>query len=155
MNLVLLTDAHLPALQAIEKAVQLTPWADDTFRSCLSGRETCWGYEDDDGRLLAFAIVQDILDERHLLNIAVDPNDHRRGLGQQLLRHVINSAIDSDLSVIYLEVRKSNRAAIKLYKKHDFSICGQRKNYYARGEHKEDAVLMLKHLPAAPIAFSS
>jgi ribosomal protein S18 acetylase RimI-like enzyme len=56
------------------------------------------------------------------------------------LSAALSWARDCGIISIYLEARKSNEAAIALYKKHGFDQVGQRKNYYA--DPAEDAILM-------------
>jgi len=48
------------------------------------------------------------------------------------------------LQSVYLEVRKSNEAAIELYKKHGFAPVRQRKDYYS--SPVEDAIVMVMKL---------
>lgn len=69
--------------------------------------------------MAAFAITQVVLDEASLFNIAVDPAFQRRGLGRQLLQHLIDELIKRDVLTLWLEVRASNLPAIALYEQLD------------------------------------
>lgn len=64
-------------------------------------------------------------------------------IGSCLLKSLIELALNLNLKVLNLEVRESNTAAIKLYKKYGFEPCGLRKNYY---NNIENAILMKKIL---------
>ncbi len=65
-------------------------------------------------------------DEDELLNLAVDPVHRGHGIGQRLLEKAMVQAS----SVIHLEVRESNLAALRLYEKVGFYVTGRRKAYY-------------------------
>jgi ribosomal-protein-alanine N-acetyltransferase len=92
--------------------------------------------------IVGFAVVQFIVDEAHLLNIAVDPAQQKRGLGRYLLDEVIARASAKAATTIFLEVRAGNQRAIQLYQMAGFNEIGLRKNYYPAASGKEDAVVM-------------
>ncbi|HBV91304.1 MAG TPA: ribosomal-protein-alanine N-acetyltransferase, partial [Pantoea sp.] len=97
---------------------------------------------DVDGKMAAFAITQVVLDEASLFNIAVDPAFQRRGLGRQLLQHLIDELIKRDVLTLWLEVRASNQPAIALYEQLGFNQVSRRPNYYPTASGREDAILM-------------
>jgi ribosomal-protein-alanine N-acetyltransferase len=78
--------------------------------------------------------------EAHIVNIAVRKTCRRLGIGELLLVNLINQTLKKGADTITLEVRKSNNAAQKLYKKYGFEIKGIRRGYYL--DDKEDAVIM-------------
>jgi ribosomal-protein-alanine N-acetyltransferase len=80
-----------------------------------------------------------IVDEAHITTLAIDPDYHRRHLGQLMLAQLMVAARTRQLTHATLEVRISNRAAIKLYEKFGFQVAGQRKKYYQDGE---DALIL-------------
>ncbi|PNB70428.1 ribosomal-protein-alanine N-acetyltransferase, partial [Pseudomonas sp. FW305-BF6] len=63
-------------------------------------------------------VVQIILDEAHLLNITVKPENQGRGLGLTLLEHLMSIAYKAEARECFLEVRDSNRAAFRLYERY-------------------------------------
>ena len=73
-----MTSADLPAVLAIENASQPTPWSEGNFRDCLRGAYRC-RVAAVDGEPVGFMILSSVLDERHLLNVAVAPARQRRG----------------------------------------------------------------------------
>jgi ribosomal-protein-alanine N-acetyltransferase len=74
----------------------------------------------------------------HLMNIAVDPDARRRGLGRRLLGALFERA-GADESYT-LEVRTSNAPAIALYESFAFRAAGTRPRYYQ--DTGEDAMIM-------------
>ena len=83
-----------------------------------------------------------VLDEATLFNIAVDPAFQRRGLGRELLTHLIRELETRDVFTLWLEVRASNVAAIALYESLGFNEATIRRNYYPTAEGREDAIIM-------------
>lgn len=81
-----------------------------------------------------------IVDEVQVLNVVVHPVARRRGVGQALMRTVLDEAKELGLCQIVLEVRQDNVAAIKLYEALRFVATGVRQSYYVRSG--SDAVLM-------------
>ena len=86
-----------------------------------------------------------VADECHILNIAVDPDYRRRGVGFFLLDSTIAEAISKQATCVTLEVRRANFAARQLYRKLKFEERRLRKHYYGPGE---DAIVMELQLPA-------
>lgn len=140
-----MVDADLDAVWAIEQATQLTPWSGLVFSECLVAGYDCEVVERD-GVIAAFMIVSRVLDEAHLLNIAVAPAFQRRGLAWALLRHLQDTSVARDTSVIYLEVRASNTPARELYTRFGYQQTGTRKAYYRTEGGREDAILMMQTL---------
>jgi len=97
------------------------------------------------GAIVAFANYWLVADELHILNIATHPLARRRGHATRLLAHMIEVARQVPCRLMTLEVRRSNAAAQRLYRRFAFRAVGVRPNYYA--EDNEDAVVMLLELP--------
>lgn len=81
-----------------------------------------------------------VLDEMNIGTIAIHPDYRRQGRGAALLEKGLREGIAEGAKAAHLEVRKSNRAAQRLYERFGFQIVGKRKRYYA--DNREDAVLM-------------
>jgi ribosomal-protein-alanine N-acetyltransferase len=94
-------------------------------------------------RLLGYALGRRVLDELHLMHVAVDPSRRRHGAGSALLRCALDRARETGVNSVLLEVRASNSAARAFYLRHGFVAVGRRPRYYAGGE---DAVLMSRWL---------
>ena len=78
--------------------------------------------------------------EAHIVNIAVRRPYRRQGIGELLLRSLIETALAKKASIITLEVRASEDIARSLYLKYGFNIEGVRRGYYL--DNREDAVIM-------------
>ena len=76
--------------------------------------------------------------EAELLRIAVDPAHRGHGLGRTLLEACQRELAEEGLVSLFLEVRASNAAAIRLYGACGWERCGLRGGYYPDGE---DALL--------------
>ena len=137
----LLTPDDLAQAFAIECRSHAFPWSEKTFAS-NQGERFINLRLDADGKMVAFAITQVVLDEASLFNIAVDPAFQRRGLGRQLLQHLIDELIKRDVLTLWLEVRASNLPAIALYEQLGFNQVSRRPNYYPTASGREDAILM-------------
>ncbi len=78
--------------------------------------------------------------ECELESVAVAPEHRRRGGGGRLMEAVFGWARIAGAPAIRLEVRGSNLAAIRLYRRHGFLAVGSRPGYYRNPP--EDALLM-------------
>jgi len=107
--------------------------------SSLIGSETdyVYGYYDND-ELVGFIHISKSYETIDIVNIVVDINKRKMGIGYKLIDYVAH--LFSDVNNIMLEVRDSNEAAINLYKKYGFEIINVRKKYYGN----EDAIIMKK-----------
>lgn len=132
----------LNALVGLELACFSTPWSEASLREDLQDPHHKFYYvaQTTSGAIVAYMGLARVLDEGQVSNIAVFPTWQGQGIGEGLLRYVIEDLRDSNVSVIYLEVRQSNEKAIKLYTKMGFIIDGARKDFYSHP--KEDAYLL-------------
>ena len=136
-----MTLADVEAVFAIERLAYPFPWAKSIFEQAVASNKNAVVMEVD-GLLAGYAIVSYVVGEAELLNICVSPNFQQRGLGQQLLAHLIKQATQSGNTDLYLEVRESNDQAIQLYQKAGFNEIGRRNRYYPTATGREDALLM-------------
>ena len=79
-------------------------------------------------------------DEAELADLAVHPDQRRRGVGRRLVEGVCREARERGAATVYLQVRESNHAALALYREAGFSERGRRRRYY-RGP-SEDAIVL-------------
>ncbi|MCL2426950.1 MAG: ribosomal protein S18-alanine N-acetyltransferase [Oscillospiraceae bacterium] len=98
----------------------------------------------DPSEVLGFAILRQVGDDGELLQIATKRSARRRGVGDSLIKNVLQHAISKAYQSVFLEVRKSNDVAIHLYEKHSFTTLRVRKDYYT--DPIEDANIMIKSL---------
>ena len=81
-----------------------------------------------------------MVDEAHIVAIAVRESYRRKGLGERLLYDAIELALANEQESVTLEVRRSNTGAQALYEKYRFLNVGVRKRYYS--DNHEDAIVM-------------
>jgi [ribosomal protein S18]-alanine N-acetyltransferase len=93
-----------------------------------------------DPPLLAIGCAWTILDEAHIILMAVHPHYQRQGLGSGMLLSLLQTAHHRGMKYATLEVRASNEAAIALYTKLGFTSVGKRPNYYQ--DNSEDALVL-------------
>lgn len=94
----------------------------------------------DDDRVVGFGGLWLMVDEAHIVTVAVLPEMRRRGLGRLLVHGLVQLAATSAMHAATLEVRASNDAARRLYALYGFYEVGVRKRYYS--DNQEDAVIM-------------
>lgn len=95
-------------------------------------------------RIIAFSTVFFAPDEGQIVNVATHPDHRRRGAGRMLMEAIEADARARSFTLLSLEVRVSNEAAIGLYRAYGFEIAGVRKGFYSAP--REDAYVMLKNL---------
>jgi ribosomal-protein-alanine N-acetyltransferase len=98
-----------------------------------------------DGSIAGILVGRIAVDEFEILNLAVGKLWRRRGAGASLVAAALERAKSGGANKAYLEVRASNEAAIALYERMGFRVCGRRPNYYR--DPVEDAVLLDFHNP--------
>ena len=91
-------------------------------------------------RVAAFCACWLVYDELHINTIAVDATLRRRGLATSLMKHILAEATASGAHRTFLEVRRSNVSAQRLYESLGFTVAGVRRNYYTHPD--EDALVL-------------
>jgi [ribosomal protein S18]-alanine N-acetyltransferase len=94
--------------------------------------------------VIAYIFVRLLIDEMHIMKIAVTPQWRNRGMGEALLSAIQVEGKRRGANTVLLEVRHSNIAAINLYQKTGFQTIGIRPNYYP--QTGESALVMSKRL---------
>ena len=98
---------------------------------------------DESGALLGYTLFWHVVDEVHLLNVAVAVSSRRQGLGRALLLDLFAYARTHAIARILLEVRASNAPAIALYDSLGFTRFNVRPRYYADGEDAIELQLLV------------
>ena len=130
---------HLEEIVAIENSSFKKPWSKTQIESDIQSEMNSkhWVYLID-GLVVGYIIGWIILNEFHLNNFAVHPDYLRRGIGKQLIQHILSKAISHDIKVVLLEVSVNNIPAHKFYVSIGFIPFGVRKDYYSK---RVDAIL--------------
>jgi len=90
--------------------------------------------------IVGFVGVWLMVNEAHIVTLAVRESHRGRGIGELLLIAAIELAQEHREPVISLECRVSNRVALTLYEKYGFKQVGLRPRYYS--DNQEDAYLL-------------
>jgi ribosomal-protein-alanine N-acetyltransferase len=129
---------------SIEKGSFPTPWSRNMFLEEMENRNSRLIVFKRERAIVGYVCFWVVLDEAHLLNVAVHPNKRRQGFGRLIMAKIEALCIKEGLKRVILEVARKNVAARSLYRKCGFHSIGFRKNYY--GVTKDDALIMEKHL---------
>jgi ribosomal-protein-alanine N-acetyltransferase len=93
--------------------------------------------------VVAFVVAWHVADELHVLNVATRAEHRRQGIARTHMDEVVGYARRSRVKHVLLEVRRSNTAAIALYRGVGFFAMGVRARYYPDDEDAVEMVLML------------
>lgn len=131
----------VPAVMAVEREAFETGWPKTAFERELAHNAMARYLVLDSPRgVIGFAGLWLMLDEAHVVTVAVLPGERRAGYGRVLVHGLILLAKSEGMQVATLEVRESNEAARALYRRYGFYEVGLRKRYYS--DNGEDAVIM-------------
>ena len=134
----------LPEIVSIETASFTTPWSETLFYNEIFKAIAVSRVAKIDGKVVGHLCANVILDEGHILNLAVHPEFRGLGIASSLIKEMIDIMRDRNCRSVFLEVRISNEQARIMYQKLGFSLLGTRKNYYI--SPFEDAVIMVLRL---------
>lgn len=132
-------------VMAVELQVYPFPWTAGIFRDCLRVGYSCWVWEHEE-RVVGYGVMSVGAGEAHILNLAVHPTMQRRGLGREMIEHMLRLATRHGAEEAFLEVRPSNRTAVRLYEQIGFAQVGVRHQYYPGPNGREDALIMARRV---------
>jgi ribosomal-protein-alanine N-acetyltransferase len=143
-SVVTLEESDLDEVLVIEEASFTNPWTRQMFQWEMQNAGVSYGYvlRTPEWPVAAFCTIWVVMDEIHINNVAVRPQCRGGGVGRVLLEFVLRLGAGLGARRATLEVRRSNKAALKLYDRMGFSVGGVRKNYYANPV--EDALILWK-----------
>lgn len=135
-------------ISLLEREAFTSPWTEAMFRQeaslPLSRGLVARGREGDQA-LLGYLIFWLVSGEFHLQKLAVRKGFRRQGIASALLSQALAEAIACHCRSATLEVRRSNAAALRLYKRFGFTVEGIRPRYY--DDTGEDALILSAELP--------
>lgn len=132
----------VPAVLAIEQASYGYPWSERIFRDCLRVGYHGWVATDLDGAVVGYGLLSVAVGEAHVLNLCVAPDWRGCRVADLILEALISQATAQRAERVLLEVRPSNKAARRLYKRRGFVRIASRPNYYPSPDGREDALLL-------------
>jgi [ribosomal protein S18]-alanine N-acetyltransferase len=136
-----MTTGDIPVVTRIERASFSTVWPSDAFYNELNTNKVAHYFVGRiDDRVVAYGGIWVILEDSHVTTIAVDPAFRGKRLGEVMLLHLIDEAIERGAAWLTLEVRESNVVAQQLYRKYGFTTVTMRRGYYS--DDNESAMVM-------------
>lgn len=128
---------------ALEQSVYPHPWSRANFADSLASGYDAWVLRGHGGALMGYFLIMQVVDEAHLLNVAVAQEWQGQGLGRFLLNQSVARARGLGMEAMLLEVRPTNTRALDIYQRYGFKQIGRRKGYYpAANGQREDAIVM-------------
>ena len=126
-------------ISLIESRIHRNPWSQEQIKESFQNKNNLVIGVFNQDELIGYCFILIAQTEAEILNIAIDINFQRKGLGEKLLKECIERLKSQKVKNLFLEVRQSNHAAKNLYSKMGFKTIGIRKNYYS---DNEDANMM-------------
>ena len=139
------------AVAALEESVYDFPWTAGIFRDCLLAGYTSVVLEQA-GEIAGYSIMSVAGGEGHLLNICLAERLRGQGIGNELLQYMLERGCEAGAERLFLEVRPSNKVAMRLYRRLGFQVVGVRRAYYRAAGGKEDAVVFVRRLADGSVA---
>ena len=144
-------EEDLPEIIALENCWDfLSKWGTQGYLAAINNPfiYSCFiaetrGPMNSEGSLYQFAglaILAQMFDHSEICNIIVAPSLLSKGVGQELLRTCLELSEKLGLPRVLLEVRQSNKRAIRFYERNGFQKIAERKDYYS--DPKENAWVM-------------
>lgn len=127
----------------LERESHSSPWSRAAFEAELAHPHGRFLVARLDGQLVAYGALWLLIDEAHIINLAVSKRVRRQGIGLKLMKELLGAAKDAGILCATLEVRAGNVAAISLYESMGFQKTTVRKRYYP--DDNEDAIVMWCH----------
>ncbi len=135
-----MTAADLEAVETIERLCFTTPWTQGSLTTELQNSSSCCLVAKRGREVVGHIGLWMMVDEAHIVTLAVHPEHRQRKIGERLLNAGIAEGLRRGVRRMTLEVRSSNEAALSLYRKYGFAPIAVRKRYYET--EGEDAVVM-------------
>lgn len=139
-----MTTDDISEVAGIERISFTTPWSEMSFYNEVKRPGSLSKVARQCGKIVGYICGSRVVDEGHILTLAVRPEFRRHGIASALIGDMINNLTEEGCRFIFLEVRSSNEAAREIYERFGFKLFGLRKDYYK--SPVEDAVLMVLKL---------
>lgn len=132
------TESDADIIAHIESLSFKTPWSKEMILSEIKEPISHFFLAVTQERVVGYFGFLHILDELHILNVAVDPDFRRMGVGKAMMAILKEQLTRLSCRAATLEVRESNSDAIRLYERAGFTLAGVRPHYYM---DKENALI--------------
>lgn len=140
-------EEDLEQVICIEHGIFLFPWSIINFSDSIRAGYHCRvlvqpGAEPGADMVMGYGILMIGPGEAHILTLGVGFAWQNQGLGEKMLRHLIELSREHQAEFVLLDVRESNTGAANLYRRLGFQQIAVRKGYYPAMCGREDALVM-------------
>lgn len=144
VNIRAMEERDLDQVILLEQKNFSRPWSRNSFLELLPSSDALFltAVPEGETKVLGYCGFLQSLDEGDITNVSVDPACQGMGIGTLLLEELLGRCHSRGVRKIFLEVRKGNAAANRLYEAHGFRQVGIRKQYYA--DPAEDARVLCR-----------
>ena len=85
---------------------------------------------EEDEKIIGYISMRLNEDKAEMLNLVIAKEYQNKGYGSALMKYVFNELSERQITSLVLDVRVTNKRAIKFYKSHGFKFLLVRKNFY-------------------------
>ena len=140
MMLIRMQPSHIDGVkELLDSCFGSGAWSRESIAAQLDNPVSYCAVALDEDRVVGYIAYEVIVDEGSLVELAVEPQYRRKGIGRKLVELMLTSC--GGVKTVCLEVRASNMPAIHLYRAMGFREISVRRDYY--DDPKEDAVIMV------------
>jgi ribosomal protein S18 acetylase RimI-like enzyme len=137
--------ADLNTLVILDKISNITNWSLNDYQNSFNNKQHFIYILEEHGKISACIVFGVVCDEAEILQLWVENNSKRKGLGIYILNYTLIELRKKHMILrVFLEVRDGNESAINLYKKAGFLEVGRRHKYYNIDAWQFDALIMQK-----------
>ena len=140
LNIRVMEERDLQSVAKMEKDIFSDPWSIDAFADSIKNDSAIFIVAEMNDTVVGFCGVYIMSPEAEIANIAVAKDYRNRGIAQKMLSWQIEQLKEKQVEALFLDVRKTNTVAYRLYNKFGFENIAIRKDYYY--SPKEDAIIM-------------
>lgn len=142
MEFRLANNNDLDLLVDLEKKYFKSPWTKEQYYREINENEFSKNVVlIENNHIVGYINYWIIFDQATINKIFVIEEKRKLGYGQKLLDFAIENIKENNCIIVTLEVRVSNKNAIKLYENNNFKTVVRKKEYYS---DKEDAFYMVR-----------
>lgn len=134
--------ADVETVSKLESEIFTMPWSAKDFLEMVEADYAYYYVAEIDDKIVGCCGIRDIAGEGEITNVLVDAENRKKGIGKKMMEYMLERAKQVGIGDCTLEVRVSNKAAIRLYESLGFKGEGVRPNFYDKP--REDALIMWK-----------
>ena len=133
--------SDIEALERLEQLCFTSPWSREALqRDMEDNQRSRYTVALLGDQVIGLGILWQVLDEGHIVDVAVHPDFRCRGIGRRLVLEMMAGSRREGGRRFTLEVRPTNLPARALYASLGFEEAGRRKHYY--DAPVEDALIL-------------